>query len=203
MRRTMPTLSSLALILALLPLQASAERCFPELADEVLVYFEAGELASPVVVGSLWNGQDAPPEDAFGGQVTAPRVVAKALLAAVDASTAKRDASAGAVARWLVETASAELEALARTLDAAYEASFVEAAGGGSLGDRLGIVAGLGSGTFRATVDASIQQMEAYAALLEQAASEPGADSQVDDSLLAVAAELITLDLALRDPDCD
>ncbi len=33
----------------------------PEVNDEVLVVFEHGDLNHPIVVGSLWNGQDAPP----------------------------------------------------------------------------------------------------------------------------------------------
>lgn len=32
----------------------------PEVNDEVLVAFEHGDVRSPYVVGSLWNGQDAP-----------------------------------------------------------------------------------------------------------------------------------------------
>jgi uncharacterized protein involved in type VI secretion and phage assembly len=34
----------------------------PEVGDEVLVAFEAGHPRRPYVVGGLWNGQDAPPE---------------------------------------------------------------------------------------------------------------------------------------------
>jgi uncharacterized protein involved in type VI secretion and phage assembly len=34
----------------------------PEPDDEVLVAFEAGDPRRPYVVGALWNGQDAPPE---------------------------------------------------------------------------------------------------------------------------------------------
>jgi len=34
----------------------------PEIGDEVLVAFEAGDLTQPYVIGYLWNGQDAPPE---------------------------------------------------------------------------------------------------------------------------------------------
>lgn len=33
----------------------------PEVGDEVLIMFEQGEANQPVVVGVLWNGQDAPP----------------------------------------------------------------------------------------------------------------------------------------------
>lgn len=34
----------------------------PDVDDEVLVAFEAGDPHRPYVVGALWNGQDAPPE---------------------------------------------------------------------------------------------------------------------------------------------
>ena len=34
----------------------------PEVDDEVLVAFEAGNPRRPIVVGSLWNGSDGPPE---------------------------------------------------------------------------------------------------------------------------------------------
>jgi Rhs element Vgr protein len=33
----------------------------PEVNDEVLVGFELGDLARPYIIGSLWNGRDAPP----------------------------------------------------------------------------------------------------------------------------------------------
>jgi hypothetical protein len=39
----------------------------PELDDEVLVAFEAGDPSRPVVVGALWNGQDVPPVTANAG----------------------------------------------------------------------------------------------------------------------------------------
>jgi uncharacterized protein involved in type VI secretion and phage assembly len=35
----------------------------PDVNDEVLVAFEAGDPRRPYVVGALWNGQDAPPEE--------------------------------------------------------------------------------------------------------------------------------------------
>ena len=34
----------------------------PDVNDEVLVVFEAGDPSRPYVIGGLWNGQDAPPE---------------------------------------------------------------------------------------------------------------------------------------------
>ena len=34
----------------------------PEVDDEVLVAFEQGDMRFPFVLGSLWNGQDKPPE---------------------------------------------------------------------------------------------------------------------------------------------
>lgn len=39
----------------------------PEVGDEVLVAFEAGDVAHPYVIGALWNGEDAPPEDNADG----------------------------------------------------------------------------------------------------------------------------------------
>jgi len=34
----------------------------PEVDDEVLLAFEYGDISMPYVIGSLWNGKDAPPE---------------------------------------------------------------------------------------------------------------------------------------------
>lgn len=39
----------------------------PDVNDEVLVAFEAGDPRRPYVVGGLWNGQDAPPESMDSG----------------------------------------------------------------------------------------------------------------------------------------
>jgi uncharacterized protein involved in type VI secretion and phage assembly len=38
----------------------------PDVDDEVLLAFEAGDLRRPYVIGALWNGQDAPPESMDG-----------------------------------------------------------------------------------------------------------------------------------------
>ena len=38
----------------------------PDVNDEVLVAFEAGDTRRPYMVGALWNGQDAPPESMDG-----------------------------------------------------------------------------------------------------------------------------------------
>ena len=50
-------------------LMAGADRgswFIPDVDDEVLVAFEAGDPRRPYVVGALWNGQDAPPETMDG-----------------------------------------------------------------------------------------------------------------------------------------
>ncbi len=39
----------------------------PDVDDEVLLAFEAGELRRPYVIGALWNGQDSAPESMDGG----------------------------------------------------------------------------------------------------------------------------------------
>lgn len=39
----------------------------PDVEDEVLVIFEAGDTRKPYVVGALWNGSDAAPESMDGG----------------------------------------------------------------------------------------------------------------------------------------
>ena len=38
----------------------------PDVDDEVLVAFEAGQALRPYVIGALWNGQDSPPEQMDG-----------------------------------------------------------------------------------------------------------------------------------------
>lgn len=44
----------------------------PEIGDQVAVVFEQGDIGRPVIIGGVWNGQDAPPDDAAtsGGAVT-------------------------------------------------------------------------------------------------------------------------------------
>jgi uncharacterized protein involved in type VI secretion and phage assembly len=42
--------------------------CLPEVDDEVLVAFEHGRVDHPYVLGSLWNGKDAPPESNDNGE---------------------------------------------------------------------------------------------------------------------------------------
>jgi uncharacterized protein involved in type VI secretion and phage assembly len=39
----------------------------PDVDDEVLVAFEAGDPTQPFVIGALWNGKDAPPESMASG----------------------------------------------------------------------------------------------------------------------------------------
>ncbi len=40
----------------------------PEVGDEVLVAFENGDVNKPFILGSLWNGKDAPPETNSDGK---------------------------------------------------------------------------------------------------------------------------------------
>jgi uncharacterized protein involved in type VI secretion and phage assembly len=40
----------------------------PEVEDEVLVAFENGDIEHPYVIGSLWNGEEAPPETNSDGK---------------------------------------------------------------------------------------------------------------------------------------
>jgi uncharacterized protein involved in type VI secretion and phage assembly len=47
----------------------------PDLGVEVLVLFEAGDPRCPYVVGSLWNGVDAPPEAMDGGGTNPVKVL--------------------------------------------------------------------------------------------------------------------------------
>ena len=45
----------------------------PEVGDEVLVAFEQGNFRKPYVLGGLWNGQQAPPPTAAGGEMALVR----------------------------------------------------------------------------------------------------------------------------------
>lgn len=47
----------------------------PDIDDEVLVAFEGGDPRRPYVVGSLWNGQDAPPEQMDSGEENNRKVI--------------------------------------------------------------------------------------------------------------------------------
>ena len=47
----------------------------PDVDDEVLVGFEAGDARRPYVVGALWNGKDAPPESMDGAGKNAKKVL--------------------------------------------------------------------------------------------------------------------------------
>lgn len=52
-------------------LMAGKERgifILPEIDDEVLVVFEHGDINMPYVIGSLWNGEDVPPETNSDGK---------------------------------------------------------------------------------------------------------------------------------------
>lgn len=201
-------LAALGAAVATTPAAAAGRACLPEIDDEVIVVFEPGALSEPVVIGGLWNGVDAPPPDSATGRVTAPRVLAKALLEAVATPSKGGDSDAGAVARWLAETTAVELESLHRTLEAVYEAGFVGSAEGDAALRRLGFVASLVEGTFEAIVDASIQQMEAYGALVASvsrtldASMKRPSDDQAGE-LLRLAAKLVELELDVRDSDSD
>jgi uncharacterized protein involved in type VI secretion and phage assembly len=47
----------------------------PDVNDEVLVVFEAGDVRRPYVIGGLWNGSDAPPESMDGGGANNKKVL--------------------------------------------------------------------------------------------------------------------------------
>ena len=42
-------------------------RSIPDVGDEVLIAFEGGDPRRPYVIGALWNGKDAPPQQMDGG----------------------------------------------------------------------------------------------------------------------------------------
>jgi hypothetical protein len=185
----------------------AAPRCLPEIDAEVPVLFEQPDLRGPIVVGSPWHGVEVPPE-IEGAYVTPPRVLARVLLEHVGAADSKRARSVGAVTRWLLETVAEEIDALYRSLEQVSESGFVDSAAGREKPGQVGFVAGLVGSNFEATVDASIRQMEAYAALVAAATKSVDAFSNQQasssgDELLVIAAELIDLDLLLREPGCE
>ena len=47
----------------------------PDVQDEVLVAFEAGDTRHPYVIGALWNGSDAPPESMDGAGKNAKKAL--------------------------------------------------------------------------------------------------------------------------------
>jgi uncharacterized protein involved in type VI secretion and phage assembly len=53
-----------------MPMAGSSRGVFflPEVDDEVLVAFEHGDVGKPIVLGSLWNGIDTPPETNANGE---------------------------------------------------------------------------------------------------------------------------------------
>ena len=50
----------------------------PSVGDEVIVTFVNGDTRLPIVIGSLWNGRDKPPEQLPGGEVDRWTIVGKA-----------------------------------------------------------------------------------------------------------------------------
>jgi hypothetical protein len=202
--------ASVVLGLGLLQGPVAEARCFPELDDEVLVFFDSETLAEPFVVGALWNGEEAPPDTKSEVSVLAPRHLAAALMkeVAVEPSKDQTDRSVGSTVRLLAEQTAEEQVQVYAVLERVYEAGFVESAQGG-LGDLSREFAEMIEGVYEAEVKASIQQMEAYGELLGEVSAaasdseEGGKEGLRDEILMMLAADLIDLDLSLRDPDCD
>ncbi|MCR9095154.1 MAG: hypothetical protein NXI30_13120 [bacterium] len=208
-----PTSTLLALGLAL-GLASTAEArpdCFPRLEGDSIVLFETAKRSKPVIVGALWNGRKFVPQVIEEIRVPAPRDFARRLLDETDRGDADAytDESAGAVVRRLAASTAKEARDAASSLEQVYEAGFVEAAKGGEPHFPAFVAEEIG-GTFEAIVDRSIQQMEAYADLVGEVSATAQAfaeaelsEGERDDAYLAIAAELIDLDLVLRGDDCD
>jgi len=59
-----------------------------EIGDEVVVAFESGDVRRPIVLGSLWNGADSPPDSAGAQTVKLPTgATLHPIVAAGNAST--------------------------------------------------------------------------------------------------------------------
>jgi len=194
-----PVTFALLAVLAGEPAGAAALDCPPprrQVAAPLVVAFEHGKMAQPFVIGALWNGRDAVPEAGEDIDPPRPSHLAAELLAL------RNDENPGGVVRSLFEHLALEQERIQEQLEKVYEDSYLDSAKGAA------------GGVFEAIVDASIQQMEAYADLLDAAtqsveeflaAHESGdshAADEADAMLLITAAELIDLELVLRDPDC-
>lgn len=74
----------------------------PDVGDEVLVGFVQGDGRQPIVVGSLWNGRDAPPETLPGDAVERWTITGKAgtriAILESDSPTIRLETPGGAVA---------------------------------------------------------------------------------------------------------
>ena len=202
-------LLALASVLALASTAEAKPDCFPRLDEDSVVLFETPKRSKPVVGGALWNGRKFVPEAISEVRVPAPRDFARRLLDEAVEGGGNEDESAASVVRQLAASIAEETRAAATSLEKIYEAGFVDSARGTAprfpafVADQIG-------GTFEAVVDQSIQQMEAYADLVAEVGKTASAfaegelsEAERNDAYLAIAAELIDLDLALRDGDCD
>ena len=118
------------------------------------------------------------------------------------------DRTAGSTVRALAEQTAEELMHVYALLERVYEAGFIESAQGG-LGEISKEFAERVGGVYPADVETSIRQMKAYGELLAELSAvaseqeEGGKGGTRDEILMMLAADLIDLDLSLRDPDCD
>lgn len=67
----------------------------PDVNDEVLVVFEAGDPRRPYVVGALWNGSDSPPDSMDGAGNNYRKVICSrnGVKVTLDIPTARRNSS--------------------------------------------------------------------------------------------------------------